>query len=79
MATMTPEIRKAVHDARNWTLTSQAGYAATPYVDALLEVSDGATSYYEDSLDQLIIRLVGNLSGWRGETAREAKKVLRNA
>lgn len=79
MATMTPEIRSAVLDARDWTRSSQAGYAAKPYVEAILRMPDGATTFGADDLDGMLIRLVGNLAGWRGPKAKAAKLVLRNA
>ena len=57
-------------------------YAALPYVTALRQTS-GATDlngrFFEDDLEGLIIRLLGNLSTWRGETATRVKAELKAA
>lgn len=57
-------------------------YAAVPYVTALRQTSaatglDG--KFYEDDVEDVIIRLLGNLSTWRGETATRVKAELRAA
>ncbi len=80
MTAMTREIRTAVEQAhREFVSKSDAGYAAKPYTVALLQVPYGETRYGEDDVTELIIRLLNNLKGWRGETARSAKSVLRKA
>ena len=60
-------------------LSKPAGYAAVPYVRALMEMPIGATAYFEDDLDTVLIYLLGNLTGWKGESARETKAVIKKA
>lgn len=54
-------------------------FAAVPYLDATetLVTLDG--KFYEDDAEGIVIRLVGNLGTWRGETATRVKAELRAA
>ena len=57
-------------------------FAAAPYVTALRTTSaatDLSGKYFEDDLEGVIIRLLGNLSTWRGETAKRVKAELQAA
>lgn len=77
--TMTPELRAAVRSAKQWAAHSPAGIPALPYVQAALQVPDGGTAYYEDSLHTVLSYLNSNLGRWRGEDAKAAKLVIRDA
>lgn len=56
-------------------------FAAVPYVDALRSVHETnlAGKFYEDDVEGLVIRLLGNLGTWRGETATRVKAELKGA
>lgn len=54
-------------------------YAAKPYVEALGGLRNFDSRYYEDTAEDIVIRLLGNLSTWRGETATKVKAELRAA
>lgn len=57
-------------------------YAAKPYVDALTTMpvhTDLRSRFYDDPVDELVIRLLGNLGTWRGETATRVKDELKAA
>lgn len=56
-------------------------YAAAPYVQAmrLMPTSSLGGKFYEDDAEGLVIRLLGNLSTWRGETATRVKTELKAA
>jgi hypothetical protein len=54
-------------------------FAAVPYVNALFFVNDFTSVYYHDTAEDIVIRLLGNLSTWRGETATRVKTELRAA
>lgn len=73
---MTPALRAAVLNAMTWTHRSPAGYAAKPYVDAVLSVPMGATGYGDESLRDVVMYLRSNLRSWRGPLAKEVKAEL---
>jgi hypothetical protein len=54
-------------------------YAAVPYVEALHGLRDLSDSYGYDDAEGIVIRLLGNLSTWRGETATRVKAELKAA
>lgn len=54
-------------------------FAAVPYVGALGALSSLDDRYYEDSAEEVVIRLLGNLGSWRGEVASRVKAELRAA
>jgi hypothetical protein len=56
-------------------------FAAKPYVDAMrfMPTTNLDGRFYDDTADELVIRLLGNLSTWRGETATRVKTELRAA
>ena len=54
-------------------------YAAAPYLDAMRSLQDFGSRFYEDTAEDVVIRLLGNLSTWRGETATRVKGELRAA
>jgi hypothetical protein len=56
-------------------------FAAKPYLDSMryIGTSNLGASYYDDTADELVIRLLGNLSTWRGEVATRVKGELRAA
>lgn len=56
--------------------TSQLNWAKNYAVHALQMMEVGATN---GALHHQLLYLVGNLGSWRGDTAREAKKVIRQA
>lgn len=60
-------------------LPKPAGYAAVPYVRALMALPIGATAYFEDDLETVLIYLLGNLTYWRGPVAKETKETIKAA
>jgi hypothetical protein len=56
-------------------------FAAKPYVLSLAQVgtTDLGARYFDDDIEGMVIRLLGNLSTWRGETATRVKTELRAA
>lgn len=54
-------------------------FAAAPYVQAMRSLDGLGDKFYEDSADDVVIRLIGNLSTWRGETATRVKTELKAA
>lgn len=54
-------------------------YAAEPYVAAMTHLNDFSSRYYEDTAEDIVIRLLGNLSTWRGETATRVRNELKAA
>ena len=59
--------------------TARSNYAALPYLDALsqLHTADLDTGYYADDNRTLVLYLLSNLTGWRGDTARRVKAELK--
>lgn len=56
-------------------------FAAKPYVDAMryMPTTDLGGKFYEDDAEGIVIRLLGNLTTWRGETATRVKSELKAA
>lgn len=54
-------------------------FAAVPYVAALNELQSFNDRYYGDTAEDIVIRLLGNLSTWRGETATRVRNELKAA
>lgn len=56
-------------------------FAASPYVEAMgyMPTTELSARYYEDTAEDIVIRLLGNLSTWRGETATRVRNELKAA
>ena len=54
-------------------------YAAKPYIDAMKQLGSVNDNFYLDSGQEIVIRFLGNASGWRGNDARRIKSELRTA
>lgn len=54
-------------------------FAAAPYVQAAGRLQDLNDRYYDDSAEDIVIRLLGNLGSWRGEVAQRVKAELKAA
>lgn len=54
-------------------------FAAVPYVDAMRSLSGMNSSLGWDTAEEIVIRLLGNLGTWRGETAKRVKAELKAA
>lgn len=67
------EIRTSDAPSKGWY------YAAAPYVGALGQLSGFSDRYGHDDAEDIVIRLLGNLSNWRGETATRVKAELKAA
>jgi hypothetical protein len=52
---------------------------AKPYVDAMLTMDTVADGYGAESGEYVILYGLHNLSGWRGDKAREVKAELKEA
>lgn len=54
-------------------------FAAKPYVDAMIYMptTDLGSRFYDDDAEGIVIRLLGNLSTWRGETATRVRNELK--
>lgn len=52
-------------------------YAAIPYLDAMLSLSDIRESYGYDSADSIVRYFLSNATTWRGEDARRLKAELK--
>ena len=59
------------------SLKGNAREFASPYLRALTHVSDTAEHYGADSVTSVIAYALSNLSAWRGDDARECKRILR--
>lgn len=56
-------------------------FAAEPYVHAMryMETTDLSAKFYYDGAEEVVIKLLGNLSTWRGETATRIRNELKAA
>lgn len=55
-------------------------FAAKPYVEALRSgMVDFDDKFGDDTAEDIVIRLLGNLSTWRGETATRVRNELKAA
>lgn len=54
-------------------------FAAAPYVDAMSTMHNFESRYFEDGAEEIVIKLLGNLSTWRGETATRVRAELKAA
>jgi hypothetical protein len=54
-------------------------FAAKPYVEAMGRMATFDSRYFDDTAEDIVIRLLGNLSTWRGETATRVKNELKAA
>lgn len=78
-ATAPRPVREIVADiATTWgAKLSTTGYAAKPYVEALVTVRDGQEYYGDEKVEHLVRVLLSNLSQFKGQRARELKEELR--
>ena len=51
-------------------------FGAVPYLDAMSTLSSVNEDYFMDSGKSIVLYFLSNATTWRGETAREVKKVL---
>ena len=54
-------------------------YGAAPYIEALLTLDKIEQNFWLDSGEEIVLRFLGNASGWRGEDARRIKAELKSA
>ena len=50
---------------------------AKPYVVAMSNIRDINENYYADTAESVVLYALGNLTSWRGETARLVKAQLK--
>lgn len=72
---------------QNWSKVTQAGtpsafgsigqHPANPYWQAMSQMQSVEDSYGYDSGREIVLRFLGNATGWRGETARLVKAELK--
>ena len=80
----TPKANKALLDAYNWSVekagTSSCAANAKIYIEAIKDNREYSIRYEPRSADHAdsvqLTYIVANLQYWRGETARESKKIL---
>lgn len=56
----------------------KVNYAAKPYLEAMVRLSDINNSIGYDSGKSIVLYFLSNASGWRGETAKAVKLELKN-
>ena len=56
----------------------RVNYAAKPYLEAMVRLSDINNSIGYDSGKSIVLYFLSNASGWRGETAKAVKLELKN-
>lgn len=56
----------------------KVNYAAKPYLEAMVRLSDINNSIGYDSGKSIALYFLSNASGWRGETAKAVKLELKN-
>ena len=61
---------------RDWKNISAAGYAAVPYLRAMLTLGDMSGSYGMDSAKDVVLYFLCNAQAWRGPVARVVKAEL---
>lgn len=59
---------------RNW---KNVGFAAKPYLDAMMQLNSINDMYYSDPADMIVRYFLGNTRGWTGERAKELKAELK--
>lgn len=56
---------------------TKVNYAAKPYLEAMLDLTDRNSKYaYDDAID-IVLRFLSNATSFRGETARNLKSELK--
>ena len=65
--------------ALNWykVMGRPVPYSAKPYLEAMLSIDDWHGMYFHDTAQDVCMRALDNLSGWRGEDAREWKTAFK--
>jgi hypothetical protein len=56
----------------------KVNYAAKPYLEAMVRLSDINNNIGYDSGKSIVLYFLSNASGWRGETAKAVKIELKN-
>ncbi len=56
---------------------AKVNFAAKPYLEAMFSLSDATDNYGFDSAKSIILRFLGNASGFRGEKAKALKAELK--
>tara|TARA_R110000868_G_scaffold277047_1_gene536906 strand:- start:219 stop:479 length:261 start_codon:yes stop_codon:yes gene_type:complete len=56
----------------------KVNYAAKPYLEAMVRLSDINNNIGYDSGKSIVLYFLSNASGWRGETAKAVKLELKN-
>ena len=56
----------------------KVNYAAKPYLEAMVRLSDINNNIGYDSGKSIVLYFLSNASGWRGETAKAVKFELKN-
>jgi hypothetical protein len=72
-------IAQEIHDDYVVRQGKPVYFAAKPYVEALAGLRNFDGHYYSDSAEEIVIKLLGNLSTWRGETATRVRNELKAA
>ena len=63
--------------AKDLIATGKVGYAAKPYVEAMLELNDTSDEYWYDSGREIVLYALGNLSHMRHPNARRLRAELK--
>lgn len=53
-------------------------YAAKPYLEAMFALKDLSSVYCSDDASSIILYFLSNATSWRGDKAKEIKKLLRD-
>lgn len=61
---------------RDWKTLKTSGFAAVPYLSAMLTLSDMSSSYGLDSAEEIVLHFLANAQSWRGPVARVVKAEL---
>lgn len=73
------DVRPIYEIAREITRTwPQMSYAAKPYHEAMLFLTDINDTYYADSAKSIVRYFLSNASSWRGDHARRIKAELKD-
>jgi len=51
--------------------------AASPYLNAMMQLNSIKDNYYADSGDSIVLYFLSNASGWKGEIAKKIKAHLK--
>jgi hypothetical protein len=65
----------ALEIKKDWGV--KVNFAAKPYLDAMLTLSNITDAYYMDSAKSIVLYFLSNASSWRGEVAKRVKLELK--